>query len=133
MFAGLVFQPLDTNLFAAAKFNDLTVRRLYSDYVPKGLFQKRRDIVILSQVESDPITSQLGDFEGFAVDKINGVEVTDLKQAYELLHPKDAPEFHVIELFGATRPIVIPSASVKEANKRVSESCDIAELENLSE
>ncbi len=133
VFAGLVFQPLDTNLFAAAKFNDLTVRRLYSDYVPKGLFQKRRDIVILSQVESDPITSQLGDFEGFAVDKINGVEVTDLKQAYELLHPKDAPEFHVIELFGATRPIVIPSASVKEANKRVSESCDIAELENLSE
>ncbi len=133
VFAGLVFQPLDTNLFAAAKFNDLTVRRLYADYVPKGLFRKRSDIVVLSRVESDPLTSQLGSFEGFAVDKINGVEVTDLKQAYDLLHPKVAPEFHVIELFDANRPIIIPSAGVEAANKRIAETCDIAEMENLTE
>jgi len=133
VFAGLVFQPLDTNLFATAKFNDVTVRRLYSDYVPKGLFQKRPDIVVLTRVESDPVTSQLGDFSGFAVDKINGVEVTDLKQAYDLLHPQEVPEFHVIELFGASRPVVIPSALVKEANQRVAKNYGIAMLENLSD
>ena len=133
VFAGLVFQPLDTNLFATAKFNDVTVRRLYTDYVPKGLFQKRPDIVVLTRVESDPVTSQLGDFSGFAVDKINGVEVTDLKQAYDLLHPKEVPEFHVIELFGASRPVVIPSALVKEANQRVAKNYGIAMLENLSD
>jgi S1-C subfamily serine protease len=133
VFAGLVFQPLDTNLFAAAKFDDVTVRRLYTDYVPKGLFQKHRDIVVLTRVESDPVTSQLGDFTGFAVDKINGVEVTDLKQAHELLHPKEAPEFHVIELFGASRPVVIPSARVEEANRRVAENYGITRLENLAD
>jgi len=133
VFAGLVFQPLDTNLFATAKFDDITVRRLYTDYVPKGLFQKHKDIVVLTRVESDPVTSQLGDFEGFAVEKINGVEVTDLKQAYDLLHPKEAPEFHVIELFGASRPVVIPSAAVKDANRRVAESCGIAKMENLAD
>jgi hypothetical protein len=133
VFAGLVFQPLDTNLFAAAKFDDVTVRRLYTDYVPKGLFQKQRDIVILTRVESDPVTSQLGDFSGFAVNKINEVEVTDLKHAYDLLHPQDAPEFFVIELFGASRPIVIPSALVKEANQRVAENYGIARLENLTD
>jgi len=133
VFAGLVFQPLDTNLFATAKFNDVTVRRLYTDYVPKGLFQKRPDIVVLTRVESDPVTSQLGDFSGFAVDKINGVEVTDLKQAYDLLHPQEVPEFHVIELFGASRPVVIPSALVKEANQRVAKNYGIAMLENLSD
>jgi S1-C subfamily serine protease len=133
VFAGLVFQPLDTNLFATAKFDDITVRRLYTDYVPKGLFQKHKDIVVLTRVESDPVTSQLGDFSGFAVDKINGVEVTDLKQAHELLHPREVPEFHVIELFGASRPVVIPSAAVKEANQRIARSCGIAKLENLSE
>ena len=133
VFAGLVFQPLDTNLFATAKFDDITVRRLYTDYVPKGLFQKHKDIVVLTRVESDPVTSQLGDFEGFAVDKINGVEVTDLKQAYDLLHPKEAPEFFVIELFGASRPVVIPSAAVKDANRRVAESCGIAKMENLTD
>ena len=132
VFAGLVFQPLDTNLFATAKFEDITVRRLYTDYVPKGLFKKHKDIVVLTRVESDPVTSQLRDFSGFAVDKINGVEVTNLKQAYELLHPKDAPEFFVIELFGASRPVVIPSAAVKEANQRVARNCGIAQMENLS-
>ena len=133
VFAGLVFQPLDTNLFATAKFDDVTVRRLYTDYVPKGLFQKHRDIVVLTRVESDPVTSQLGDFAGFAVDKINGVEVTDLKQAYELLHPEKPPEFHVIELFGASRPVVIPSAAVEEANKRIAGNYGIAQLENLTD
>lgn len=133
VFAGLVFQPLDTNLFAAAKFDDTTVRRLYTDYVPKGLFQKHRDVVVLSRVESDPVTSQLGDFAGYAVHKINGVEVTDLRQAHQLLHPETPPEFHVIELFGATRPVVIPSSMVAEANQRVSRNYGISRMSNLED
>jgi S1-C subfamily serine protease len=132
VFAGLVFQPLDTNLFAAAKFDDITLRRLYTDYVPKGLFQKHKDIVVLTRVESDPVTSQLADFSGFAVQKINGVEVRDLAHAHELLHPKEMPEFFVIELFDAERPIVIPSASVAGANKRMQEN-GITRLENLQD
>jgi S1-C subfamily serine protease len=132
VFAGLVFQPLDTNLFAASKFDDVTLRRLYTDYVPKGLFEKHKDIVVLTRLESDPVTSQLADFAGFAVHKINGVEVFDLKQAHELLHPQEAPEFFVIELFGADRPVVIPSAMVAEANKRMQEN-GISHLENLED
>ena len=133
VFAGLVFQPLDTNLLASSKFDDITVRRLYTDYVPKGLFQKHPDIVVLTRVESDPVTSQLADFAGYAVNKINGVEVTDLQHAHNLLHPKTTPEFHVIELFGATRPIIIPSAAAAEANQRVATNCGIDKLENLTE
>jgi S1-C subfamily serine protease len=132
VFAGLVFQPLDTNLFATSKFEDVTVRRLYTDYVPKGLFEKHRDIVVLTRVESDPVTSQLGDFTGFAVDKINGVEVRDLRHAHELLYPKESPEYFVIELFGAPRPIVIPAAMVGEANKRM-QANGIDSLENLED
>jgi S1-C subfamily serine protease len=132
VFAGLVFQPLDTNLFAASKFNDITLRRLYTDYIPKGLFEKHRDIVVLTRVESDPVTSQLADFADFVVDKINGVEVRDLAHASELLHPKDAPEFFVIELFGAERPVVIPSAKVAEANGRMQQN-GITHLQNLED
>ena len=133
VFAGLVFQPLDTNLFATAKFDDVNVRRLYTDYVPKGLFQTRQDIVVLTRVESDPATSLLGDFEGYAVNKINGVEVKSLRHADELLHPEVPPEFHVIELFGAERPVVMPSALVEEANKRVAENYGINSLKNLED
>lgn len=133
MFAGLVFQPLDTNLFAASKFDDITLRRLYGDYVPKGLFQKRPDIVVLTRVESDPLTSQLSGFAGFAVDKINGTEVRDLRHANELLHPKEMPEFFVIELFGAERPLVLPAADVEAATKRVQKAYDIEQLSNLED
>lgn len=132
VFAGLVFQPLDTNLFAASKFDDVTVRRMFTDYVPKGLFEKHKDIVVLTRVESDPVTSQLADFAGFAVDKINGVEVRDLAHASELLHPKEMPEFFVIDLFDAERPVVIPSAKVAEANKRMQDN-GIDRLENLED
>lgn len=133
VFAGLVFQPLDTNLFATVKFEDINVRRLYSDYVPKGLFKELEDIVMLTRIESDPVTSQLGGFAGYAVDKINGEKVRSLKQAHELLHPASPPEFHVIELHGAPRPVIIPSALVEEANKRVAENYGIAELQNLED
>jgi S1-C subfamily serine protease len=132
VFAGLVFQPLDTNLFATAKFDDVTLRRLYTDYVPKGLFQKHKDVVVLTRVESDPVTSLLGGFTGFAVEKINGTEVRDLAHAHELLHPKEMPEFFTIELFDAERPIVIPSAMIAEANKRMQDN-GIDKLENLEE
>jgi len=133
LFAGLVFQPLDTNLFATAKFDDISLRRLYTDYVPKGLFEKHKDVVVLTRVESDPITSQLGDFTGFAVNKINGVEVRDLAHAHELLYPKEAPEFFIIELFGAQRPVVIPSANVAAANERMMKNYGIDQLENLQD
>jgi hypothetical protein len=70
---------------------------------------------------------------GLAVEKINGVEVTDLNHAHQLLNPKEAPEFHVIELFGAANPIVIPSAAVADANARVSRNYGIPSLENLKD
>ncbi len=131
VFAGMVFQPLDTNLFATSKFTDITIRRLFTDYVPKGLFEKHKDIVVLTRVESDPITAHLGDYTGSVVEKINGTEVRDLAHAHELLNSKEAPEFFTIELFGGERPIVIPAASVAPANERVMRNYDIQRLENL--
>lgn len=133
VFGGLVMQPLDRNLFATAKFEDVTVRRLFTDYVSKGLFQKHEDIVVLHRVLSDPLTSQLDQFSGHVVKKINGEEVKSLKHANELLHPEEAPEYHVIELFGGSRPVIIPSAQVDEANKRVAKNYGIARMQNLED
>lgn len=133
VFAGLVFQPLDTNLFATSKFKDVTVRRLYTDYVSKGIFQEKGDIVMLTQIEPDPINSQIEDYTGLAVEKIDGLPVRDLKHAHELLYAENPPEFHVIELYGAQRPIIIPSAKVDEANSRIQENYGISKLFNLED
>ena len=133
VFAGLVFQPLDTNLFATAKFKDITVRRLYTDYVSKGVFQEKQDIVILTEIQPDPVTSQIDIEAGLAVEKINGTPVRDLNHAYELLHAENPPEFHVIELYGARRPLIIPSAKVAEANARVQANYGVSKLSNLKD
>jgi S1-C subfamily serine protease len=130
VFAGLVFQPLDTNLFAASKFDNVTVRRLYTDYVAKGIFEQKKDIVVLTRIESDPVTSQVPNFAGLAVEKINGVEVRDLAHAHELLYPREMPEFFVLDLYDAERPLIIPSARVAEANKRMQLN-GIIDLKNL--
>jgi S1-C subfamily serine protease len=132
VFAGLVFQPLDTNLYAASKFENVTLRRFYADYVSKGLFQTHPDIVVLTRVESDPVTSQLGDFTGYVVSKINGTPVRDLAHANQLLHPSEVPEFFVIELFDGERPIIIPAAKISEADERMKEN-GITQLVNLKD
>ncbi|MGB6223081.1 trypsin-like peptidase domain-containing protein [Haloferula sp.] len=133
VFAGLVFQPLDTNLFATKNFTDINVRRLYQDYLPKGIFTEREDIVVLTRIESDPINSQMSGFTGKAVDTINGVKVKNLKHAHELLYPETPPEFHVIELFGGSRPLIVPSENVDEANERIQRIYSIDELSNLED
>jgi S1-C subfamily serine protease len=133
VFGGLVFQPLNTNLFASAKFTDVTVRRLYTDYVNKGLFQEHRDVVILTRVLGDAINSHLGEFEGRAVQRINGEDVTDLTHAKTLLDGGPDGGFHVIELFGATRPIVLPASGIAEANARVSRNYGIKSPYNLTD
>ena len=43
------------------------------------------------------------------------------------------PEFHVIELFGAERPVVIPTAKVAEAEARIAKAYGISKMENLSD
>ena len=133
VYAGLVFQPLDTNLFATKSFSDINVRRLYQDYLPKGIFTEREDIVVLTRIESDPINSQMTGFTGHAVDTINGTKVTSLKQANELLNPETPPEFHVIELFGGSRPLIVPTAKVTEANERIQRIYAIDHLSNLED
>ena len=66
------------------------------------------------------------------MDKINGVSVRRSDPSQRVAHPKEMPEFFVIELFDAERPIIIPSAMVAEANKRMQEN-GIDHLENLVE
>lgn len=131
VFGGLVFQPLDTNLFATSQFTDVTVRRMYADYVSKGLFQKYKDIVLLTGVQSDELNSQLPPYAGKILEKVNGTEVTSLAHAYELLHPEKVPDYFVIELMGADRPIVLPGASIEAANKRIQKNYNISQLSNL--
>ena len=126
VYAGLVFQPLDFNLFASYKFKDTAIRRLYDEYVSDGGFLKHQDLVILTRVESDQLTSFMTGFAGMVVKELNGVQIKTLKQLHDGLRAEDAPEFHIITFVGGTRPLVLPSAKAQEAHQRILQQVGIS-------
>lgn len=130
---GLVFQPLDINLYSAHKLNNPRVRRLFSNYLKEGLYKTRKDIVILTTVLADPINSSLSSFDGNAVSSINDIPVRDLNHAHELLNPATMPEFFVIKLDGIDRPLILPSATLQEANNRIKSAYSVAKQNNLED
>ena len=117
-FAGLVFQPLDRNLYAAHSFKNTRVRRLFAHYIDESIFKEREDIVILTRVLSDSVNTHINNHAGKAVESINGEKVTSLSQAHELLHPAETPEFFVIKCEGVPRPIIIPGSEAVAASER---------------
>ncbi len=117
-FAGLVFQPLDRNLFASHNFSNTRVRRLFAHYADEGIFKTRKDIVILTRVLADPVNTHVSGYAGTAIESINGEKITSLKQAHALLHPKQKPEFFIIRCEGIERPIIIPGEKAEAASRR---------------
>jgi S1-C subfamily serine protease len=130
-FAGLVFQPLNLNLFASYKFNNRRLRQIYADYVSKGLFKDMEDVVVLTRVENDRLTTHMGDFSGMVVQEINGTKIKNLRQLHELLNAPDPPEYHVIRFNGANRPLIIPSSEVTAAQKRIMAQVGITKAAQL--
>lgn len=125
-FAGLVFQPLSRNLYSAQKLKNNRVRRLFSHYIDEAIFKERQDIVILTRVLTDPVNSYVGDFQGTAIESINGEKITSLQQAHDLLHPEETPEFFVIKCEGIERPIIIPGDKASEASSRTEKNYGIS-------
>ncbi len=130
-FAGLVLQPLDRNLYSAQNLTNTRVRRLFSHYLDEAIFKERKDIVILTRVLSDPINTHLNGHVGKAIKSINGVKVSSLEHAHDLLHPEELPEFFVIRCEGIERPIIIPGYTAEEASQRTQSSYGITSPANL--
>ena len=132
-FAGLVFQPLDFNLYSAYQFSSPRVRKIFQNYVRDAIFKEREDVVVLTRVESDRLTSFITGFNGSVIDEINGTKVKNLQHAHDLLYADDQPEFITIKCNGVARPIVIPSAEVEAANKRIMQQNGIFRSHYLGE
>jgi hypothetical protein len=118
-FAGLVFQPLDRDLMAAHKIQNLEARYAFAYYIQEDLFVEKPDVVVLTTILPDAINSNYGAFAQTVVERINGKEIRRLEDVYEALHPSELPEFFEIECQGRGMPIVLEGARVQEAHQRV--------------
>ena len=132
-FAGLVFQPLDRNLYAAHSFKNTRVRRLFAHYIDEGIFKERKDIVILTRVLTDPVNTHVSNHVGTAIESINGEKITSLDQAHSLLHPEKTPEFFVIKCEGIERPIIVPGSKAAEASERTMKNYGISSSHRLTQ
>ncbi|MBK1791180.1 S1C family serine protease [Persicirhabdus sediminis] len=130
-FSGLVFQPLNLNLYAASKFSNARLRRLYARYIDEAIFKERKDIVVLTRILNDPINAHLGSHAGLAVESINGEKVRDIEHAHQLLHPAEMPEFFIIKCEGNPRPIIIPGDEAAEASQRTLTRYGVSKSHNL--
>ena len=121
VFGGLVFQPIQRNVLAAADISMLDVALDIRNYQEDGGCVDHEDMVIITKVLDDEVNARLsGSISNSIVEKINGVKVKGLTHAYELLYPENMPEYVVIELKNGERPLVFEGKAMETANKRIS-------------
>lgn len=130
MFGGLLFQPLGVDVVKAHSLSRPDYAEELFDYVHNGGAAEKEDIVVLTDVLRDEVNARFEDLGRGVVTKVNGVPVTGLSQMASLLYPEggELPEFIVIELAGAERPLVFDREAVQAANARIKASSGAPEM-----
>lgn len=128
VFGGLVFQPLNFNVAQEHQIPSAHVMVELDAFTRGGESAAREDLVLLTRSLPDEVNARFSDTGRGIVTKVNGVEVRGLAHLYSLLYPADGqprPEYTVIELADAARPLVIDNAAVDAANTRIAERYNI--------
>ncbi len=128
VFGGLVFQPLELNVLQAHQVSSADVMVEMDRFTRGGESAVKQDLVLLTRTLPDEVNARFDDLGRALVTKVNGVEVKGLEHLHSLLYPAEGterPEYTVIELADAPRPVVIENAAVETANKRISERYNI--------
>ena len=128
VFGGLVFQPLEFNVVHAHQISSGDIMVELDRFTRGGESSVKDDLVMLTTTLPDEVNARFDDTGRNLVTRVNGVEVKGLAHLHSLLYPAEGqsrPEYTVIELADAPRPLVIDNAAVDAANKRISERYNI--------
>ncbi len=128
VFGGLVFQPLNYNVVQEHQVPSAHVMVELDRFTRGGESSFKEDLVLLTRSLPDEVNARFSDTGRCIVTRVNGVEVRGLAHLHSLLYPADGqprPEYTVIELADAARPLVIDNAAVDAANARIAERYNI--------
>ncbi|MBU3665324.1 MAG: trypsin-like serine protease [Chthoniobacterales bacterium] len=129
LMGGLLFQPLSRDFLDAKKVSDLRLRYFFDFFVTDNLYREHPEVVVLSEILPDPVNTYFMPFKGGIVESINGRKIRSLQDVAQAL---DEPgEFHVIELLGEGRPIVLDRSALPEADRRIKERYNVSTDRNL--
>ena len=128
VFAGMVFQPLEFNVVQAHQVSSADVMVELDRFTRGGESCVKDDLVLLTRTLPDEVNVRLTHTGRNLVTRVNGVEVKGLAHLHSLLYPAEGesrPDYTVIELADAPRPLVIDNAAVDAANGRIAERYNI--------
>ena len=128
VFAGMVFQPLEFNVVQAHQVSSADVMVELDRFTRGGESCVKDDLVLLTRTLPDEVNVRLTNTGRNLVTRVNGVEVKGLAHLHSLLYPAEGearPDYTVIELADAPRPLVIDNAAVDAANGRIAERYNI--------
>lgn len=126
---GLLFQPLNRDFLDAQKDVDTRLRYFFDYYVADHLYREHPEVVVLSEILKDPVNTYAAPFKGGIVDRINGQRIRsldDVASAFE-----QPGEFHVVEILGEGRPVVLERSALAEANERIRQRYGVTTEKNL--
>lgn len=129
VFGGLVFQPLCFNVVQEHQIPSAHVMVELDKFTRGGASAEKEDIVLLTRSLPDEVNARFSDTGRSIVTRVNGVEIKGLAHLYSLLYPAEGqarPEYTVIELADAERPLVIDNAAIEAANERIAERYNIS-------
>jgi hypothetical protein len=128
VFGGLVFQPLDYNVVQEHQIPSGNVMVELDRFTRGGESLTTQDLVLLTRTLPDEVNARFNNTGRGLVTKVNGVKVKGLEHLHSLLYPAEGtarPEYTVIELADAPRPLVIDNAAIDAATSRISERYNI--------
>lgn len=129
LFGGLLFQPLDQNYLSSTTIHNSRTSYYFDHFISDAIYKERPELVILSNILSDPVNAYAAEFRQAIVDTINGEKMktlADVATAFE----KPA-EYYVIEFLGASRPLVLEAEAVASARERIRSRYGVTKESNL--
>ena len=126
---GLLFQPLSRDFLDSQKDVDTRLRYFFDYYVTDHLYREYPEVVVLSEILKDPVNTYVAPFKGGIVEKINGQRIRSLQDVASAF--EQPGEFHVIELLGEGRPIVLERSVLAEASERIRQRYGVTTEQNL--
>jgi hypothetical protein len=105
------------------------LRYFFDYYVTDHLYREYPEVVVLSEILKDPVNTYVAPFKGGIVEKINGQRIRSLQDVAAAF--EQPGEFHVIELLGEGRPIVLERSALAEASERIRQRYGVTTEQNL--
>lgn len=129
---GLVFQPLTMNYLQSWGSLSYAPSNLTNYYFNGQISEKRKQIIVLTNVLTDEINTDYEWFEGDVVSHINGKKISTMKDLVKAVE-NNKEKYETVIMEGKGKQIVLDKNGLSEASKRILEryKIDSDRSENL--